>query len=93
MTSPNLCPWFTRENYNVIKRTVPGEPYLPDTYDEWLEKALHDLEKQQAAGIVVEKVSVNSEEFFAWCRKSGLDANTATLGAFITQKFWKQRKK
>jgi len=76
--------WFEREDYEAIKRLMPDEPYLCDTFEQWLDKASKDAEKLRTLGFVVRKTVIDHEQFAAHCAKTGQDCNFAMLGAFAT---------
>ncbi len=75
--------WFERKDYEAIKRLMPDEPNLYNSFEEWLEKANKNVEKLEARGFVVRKTKIDPEEFAAYCAKAGQDCNGATLGAFV----------
>ncbi len=88
--SMTIAPWFEREDYDSFKALVPDDPDFPDTFDEWLKLASEQAAKYEARG-GFEKVIVNPQEFAVWCRASGLDANSTTLGAFAVSKAYRQK--
>jgi hypothetical protein len=83
-------PWIERNNYDAVKRMIADDS-MPNTLEEWIDKTLKQINEWLAAGIVVEKVVVNPDQFTAWCLASGVDHNLATLGAFTVAIARKQR--
>ena len=43
-----IVPWFSRENYDAVKRLAPHDADLSDTFDEWLK--LTTQRHQESAG-------------------------------------------
>jgi hypothetical protein len=74
--------WFERKDYDAIKRLMPDEPYLCDTFEQWLEKANKEIKKLEALGFVVRKAVIQHEQFAAYCAQTGQDCNATMLGAF-----------
>jgi hypothetical protein len=82
--TPN--PWFaSRDDYEAIRRFITDEPQLFDTYDERLNAANKRVEEFAAKGIVVDKVTINPQDFVTYCRASGIDHNKASLGEFTAK--------
>ena len=86
MPQPRIMPWYARKDYQVLKEIIPNDPDIPDTYEEWLNRAANQLTEPEAHGVVCEKVVIDAQEFATWCRDSGLDANSTTIGAFAVKK-------
>jgi hypothetical protein len=79
--TPN--PWFAnRDDYEAIRRLVTDEPQLFDTFDQWLDAANKRVEEFSAKGILIEKVTINPQDFITYCRASGINHNSASLLAF-----------
>jgi hypothetical protein len=71
-----------REGYDAIKRLMPDEANLCDTFEQWLDKANKEVEKFESLGFVVRKTNIDVKEFATHCAKTGQDCNRDTLGAF-----------
>lgn len=74
--------WFTRDEYDALRRLLPNVDNLPNTFDEWSEATAKQIAELESHGIIAEKAIIHPQEFAAWCRASGLDCSLATLGAF-----------
>ena len=74
--------WFRREDYDAIRRLIPNEPNLPNTFDEWLEAATRQVQKLKAPHAVIRRAIVDPREFAAYCNASGVDHSWTILRAF-----------
>ena len=76
-------PWIvSAADYKALKRLMPDDPDLPDTYDEWFNLASEQAAKAAKGGRTMEKITVNPDEFAVYCDRAGLDRNYWTLGAY-----------
>lgn len=82
MSLPRIKPWFSEETYKAIKDLIPDEDLnLPPSYGEWLTLAKEEeFRHSQAEGL--RKVSINVDQYVAWCRSAGLACNYVTVCAF-----------
>lgn len=74
----------SREDYEAIKRLMPDEPYLCDTFQQWLEKVNKEITELQASDLVARKTIINHKQFTAYCAQAGQNCNIVMLGAFAT---------
>ena len=74
--------WFRREDYDAIRRLIPNEPNLPNTFDEWFEAATRQAQKLNVPHAVIRKTIINPKEFAAYCNASGVDHSWTILIAF-----------
>jgi hypothetical protein len=77
-----IAVWIRREDYDAFKTLCPNDPDLPDTFDEWLQRATENVTKSAVRGDTVNKVIVDPREFAKWCAAAGVDRNNVTLGGF-----------
>ncbi len=79
---PRIMGWLRREDYEAFKLLSPDDSDLPDTFDEWLKLASQEIKYLKANNIIVKEVTIDPEEFAAYCRASGVDPNSHTRAAF-----------
>ncbi len=67
--------WYERHSYPAILRLMVDGRQLPQTYDEWLQKA-EALERDlRNKGHRIKRAPIAPDLFAAWCREHGLEAN------------------
>jgi hypothetical protein len=84
MSNPSYMPWIRREDYEAFRRLTPKDD-LPNTFDEWFDRAMKLIRDHEAHRRRVNKVEVEPQQFSAWCRASGVNPNDTTLGAFAVK--------
>jgi hypothetical protein len=92
VTRPRLFFWFENpEVYESIRQAINDEPELPPSFQQWLQTGLHRIAELEATGVVCQKVSIDPQQYFTWCRTSGgIECNLATLGAYTIMLAQKQ---
>ena len=45
--------WIRREDYGAIRRFVPDEPQLPNTFEQWEQAANKQATELQARGVAM----------------------------------------
>lgn len=91
MTTPTTAVWLNRENYPTFKRLMPGDPYLCDTFDEWLETATEQIAKLKSNGITVEKIIPEPQKFAAYCKATGQKPNGIMLMGFCVAESYRRK--
>lgn len=66
-------PWYRREDYARIRRTMRDGAKLPARYADWLRAAEATQKQIEGQGIVAERVYLDPRGFAEWCRARGLD--------------------
>jgi len=77
--------WYRREDYDNLKATFKDSEDLPDTFDEWLEKAERVSGTLTGQGIAVVKAYIDPETFPAWCRDHGFEMDKVARMEFGTE--------
>lgn len=72
--------WYKEEDWEQLHAMFTDSHLLPQSYDDWLERAEKMVEQVEAAGDVVIKVFIDPETFPLWCKKKGreMDMNART---------------
>ncbi|MGQ0502051.1 MAG: hypothetical protein ACT4P0_05485 [Panacagrimonas sp.] len=72
LTDTIACiPWYTREHYEEIRRTMADGAAMFRDYRRWLAAAKDNVARVEAQGYRVLKVVIEPEAFLAWCRRQG----------------------
>lgn len=59
---------------------------LHDSYFEWLQSAMTQMQKMKDAGIIVKRVVIDIEELLAWCSGRGVPCNGEARSLFTAKK-------
>ncbi len=72
--------WYKEEDWEQLHRMFTDSHLLPQSYDDWLERAEKMVTQIEAAGDVVMKVFIDPVTFPLWCKKKGreMDMNART---------------
>jgi hypothetical protein len=65
----NVAPWFRREDYKRIRKIMDDGQRFPPTFEEWERTAKSRLASAAAAGISIEPVILDPDEFLAFCKR------------------------
>jgi hypothetical protein len=57
--------WMNKEDW---PRWLAIDPEFQPDYDHWLKRMQAAIKQVEAKGTIVEKVIIDPEEFFEWCR-------------------------
>jgi hypothetical protein len=79
-------PWYKREDYPRIRKTMADSKALPETYYDWLRRA-EALERRIAAnGVTAVCAMIDPEQFLIWCRIRALKCDSQARGRFAAEK-------
>ncbi|MDH3346628.1 MAG: hypothetical protein OEM02_00810 [Desulfobulbaceae bacterium] len=75
--------WYREEDWNRLMEIFVDRHLIPQTFKEWEEKALENVEKAKLAGDTPVKVYIDPEPFLGWCKnkKVSPDADARTTFA------------
>jgi len=74
--------WYKPEDYDRMKRMFKDGFRLPDTFEEWLDRAEKAAAQLTADGYVVIRAPLDPETFPKWCRDHGLEMTTETRSIY-----------
>jgi len=77
--------WYKEEDYLRLKDLFVDGHTLPDTFNEWLDKAQNLFNQHRTKGHIVEKVYIDPNTFPDWCRGRGLDIDTNARSEFASE--------
>ena len=65
-------PWYRREDWDGLLELFADADKMHDSYDDWLETAIETEEHLRSAGLTVERIVIDADEFSGWCALRGL---------------------
>jgi hypothetical protein len=77
MPRPKIGPAIRQEDFDAFKALSPDDPDLPAAFEEWRKNAAEIDAKLKTLGVIVQRIPISPQEFAAWARKTGRDANEA----------------
>ena len=78
--------WFQRDDYERVRRLIPNDRHIPDTFDDWEQSAIKQIAQLEARGISIRKIMVDPQEYSVFCEVRGMAASIATLGTFVMER-------
>jgi len=82
--------WYSRAEWERLRAAVPDPDRFEATYEEWESMATATLAQLEAAGVTLQRVPIEAEEFLAWCR-AGERAPDASARAHFSAEKLRQR--
>ena len=67
--------WYAREDYGRILAIMSDAELMPDTFDDWLERAAAVEDQLRARGFRLLRVPLRPDVFLGWCQASGVPAD------------------
>lgn len=77
--------WYAREDYAAVLNVMRDPEVLPDTYEQWLQKAERQLRDWEAKGWIMIRAIIDPKTFPEWCRARGLDVDAKARMAFANE--------
>ena len=78
--------WYTPDQFTRMKSVADDSESLDDTYEDWLENATRQMRRLKNKGYQVTKVSIEVDEWVAWCQQYGKPLTGASRSEFTSQK-------
>ena len=79
--------WYDREQWKRLRQVAADPDRLEDSYDEWVAMAERVVRELEAEGMLIEKVSVDTEALVAWCNEHDRPIDGAARAEFAAQEF------
>ena len=67
--------WYVRDDYPHILDIMVDADQMPETFDEWRERAIEVESQLKARGFALVRAPVHAPAFLAWCRDTGRTAD------------------
>ncbi|WP_156399223.1 hypothetical protein [Methylobacterium sp. Leaf466] len=71
-----MIAWYTRKDFNRIRKLASNGGGLQANYDEWCERADHAIQIAETAGKRGEKVIVDAGDLEKWLKNKGLESTS-----------------
>lgn len=78
--------WFDRKQWGRLREIAADPDQLEESYEEWLSLAEEAIRNFKAAGAVLEKVPVDTEELILWCNAEARPIDGAARTEFAGRK-------
>jgi hypothetical protein len=76
--------WYTEEGWARVKATATDAERFEVTYEEWRAMAEESLLDLSRTGLSPVKVTIDPDEFFAWCKRYGRKNNASARAAYVS---------
>ena len=80
--------WYREDQYDALKKLFEDGHNLADTYAAWLSQANEGLKHFSAKGETVHKVTIELDEFRAWCASKNCNVDSKARTAFVNWKLF-----
>ncbi len=78
--------WFTPEQYELLLEYAADRDQLPNTYEEWLQKATDLLHFLHSKKYIVPKIDLDVHEVVAWCKQLNIPFNSKARAQFTAER-------
>lgn len=72
---------INKDDFDRFREIIVNDPEFPQTFEEFDSLRTENEAKSISRGRAIKKVIMNLGDFVSYCKASGLECNTATLGA------------
>ena len=77
--------WYAREDYGRVLDVMADADLMPETFQEWHERAFEVEGQLKARGFHILRVPLRPEPFVAWCRASDVTADADARCRFAAE--------
>lgn len=78
-------PWYRAEDYETLRVRFADGGKLPERYEAW-QFATEQVEQVvQRSGVEVVRVTIEPDDFLAWCERVGLPSDGAARSRFAAE--------
>jgi hypothetical protein len=77
--------WFRPEQWSRLLEISEDRADLEETFAEWECLAEEKLRGLRAQGLDVEKVTIDVEEFLAWCKSRRLSVDASARSQYVAE--------
>jgi hypothetical protein len=75
--------WYKPEQWKRLLEVSEDRGNLEDTFEEWKVNAESGIRRLKNQGMMPEKVLIDVEEWFAWCKERGKSMNGESRSMYI----------
>jgi hypothetical protein len=76
-------PWFTPDQWPLLKACADDAHELAPTYELWLSRISVQLSKFMARGTEVRKVTIDIGQWLEWCAGNDISPNADSRDRFV----------
>ena len=77
--------WYSRATWTELRRLLPDDDKLEQTYEEWLAMFEEAFAKVQSTGVQPERYEVKLDALLEWCSPMGAVPDSSTRAAFVSE--------
>ncbi len=74
--------WFDREQWQRLREVAADPERLEESYEAWVAMAERAIRRLEAAGMLIERVPVDTEELIAWCKDRARPIDSSARAEF-----------
>lgn len=78
--------WFSRSEWQQLRKIADDADDLEETYEEWREQADRTLNGLLESGVLVEEFSIRVGELADWCKQQGRPVDGSARADFAALK-------
>jgi hypothetical protein len=83
MSMPHYAAYDRREDYPRIREVMEDGARFPAEFDVWESTAKRQLSEVRQQGINLQPITIDPEEFRAFCADKGIAPNSAACAKFM----------
>jgi hypothetical protein len=80
---PHFTAWYRREDWLRIREIMDDGGQFPLNFDEWEKTAKRQLADTKSQGIIIKPVTLDPDEFLAFCNANGTSCSGEMRGKFV----------
>lgn len=79
-------PWYSREDYPILRDIVSDPHNLAPSYDQWLAAAENNESVGRQTGLEIVRVLVEPSSFAQWCAARGLEPDSTARMRYVAER-------
>ncbi|MCY1642125.1 hypothetical protein [Methylorubrum sp. SL192] len=78
-------PWYRAEDYSFLRTGLADGAKLPERHGAWLLATEQVEQVVQRSGVEVVRVTIEPDDFLAWCKRVGLVSDGAARSRYAAE--------
>ena len=78
-------PWYRADDYETLRARLADGGKLPERYETWRVATEQVEQVVQRSGVEVVRVTIEPDDFLAWCERVGLPSDGAARSRFAAE--------
>ena len=83
---PTAVAWYTREEWEAVRRDASDPEVFDATYDEWQANATRVLEQLREHGVPAQRIFIGAAELRAWCSERSVSQDGKARSSYAAEK-------